>query len=449
MIRKLISISGHTLELKENFYGTYKKLVKNQYASKILRNESQQKQLKYFIKYAYENVPYYHKIFKNLKILPEDIKSKEDLEKLPILTKTIIKENWNDFIPKNIQNLKYAYRSTGGSTGTPFKYRIDNFDRTLSISLMYNGWNYAGYNIGDRVTILAGSSIITSTKSYLKKFLWEFGRNTQNLSSFSMSNENLNDYVSHINSFKPKYIHGYPSSIYLLSNWIEEHNCKIHSPIAITTTSEKLFPKMRKKIEEIFDTKVYDTYGLNDGGASAYECSEQSGMHIDTERSILELINEDNQQISEGIGTILTTNFHSYSMPFIRYDTGDVATIFPSDYKCNCGRNHDMLKEITGRSVDIFITPEGKHVHGWFFLYIFWEYFNGIKEYQISQDSLTKIMIKLVVDENFDEKQLGIIKKIIHEKSSSWEINFKFVEKIEKTKAGKHKFIINNLGESA
>jgi phenylacetate-CoA ligase len=131
-------------------------------------------------------------------------------------------------------------------------------------------------------------------------------------------------------------------------------------------------------------------------------------------------------------------------MPFIRYDTGDLGHII--DDVCGCGRGYKLLKEVVGRSVDVLITPEGKNVHGWFFLYIFWEYCKGVREYQVVQEKLDKVVIKIVPEEGFDEKQLDKILEIIRNRSEGWQVEFKLVDAIEKTRAGKYKFIINEIG---
>ena len=90
---------------------------------------------------------------------------------------------------------------------------------------------------------------------------------------------------------------------------------------------------------------------------------------------------------------------------------------------------------------------EGKNVHGWFFLYIFWEYCQGIKEYQVVQEKLDTVVIKIVPEEDFDEKQLDKIREIIKKRSEGWNVEFKFVDEVERTGAGKYKFIRNEVEE--
>ncbi|WP_129597791.1 phenylacetate--CoA ligase family protein [Methanohalophilus profundi] len=425
-----------------NFYPTYKRLLANQWQSYAQQKESQEMQLRKMVDFVWENVPYYHRLFRELGIGPEDIRLVEDLEKLPILTKDIIKENWEDFKPKNLEKMKYYTNSTGGSTGEPFKYRLQKYDRFLSGALLYRGWGYAGYELGDKMVFLAGSSLDVGTEPIISKKAHEISRNVKKLSSFDMGSDDIQSYVKTINSFKPKFLRGYASAINLFANYVAENDLDIHQMDGVFTSAEKLFPVMRRNIKSAFNCDVYDGYGLNDGGIGAYECPEHNGLHIDTERSIMEIVNKDGTQLNEGVGEVLATSLNNYAMPFIRYDTGDMGHLLED--QCSCGRGSKLLKEILGRSIDILITPEGKQVHGWFFIYMFWEYSKGIKEYQVVQKSLENIVIKIVPEDDFDEKQLNMIKSVVHSKSHGWNVEFKYVDYIEKTNAGKHKFIINN-----
>jgi phenylacetate-CoA ligase len=161
------------------------------------------------------------------------------------------------------------------------------------------------------------------------------------------------------------------------------------------------------------------------------------------ERSLMEVVDEGFNQVEDGEGKILATSLFNYAMPFIRYDTGDLGVL--SSEKCPCGRPFPLLKELHGRSVDVFITPEGNRVHGWFFLYIFWEFDRGIVQYQVVQETVKTIVIYLIVDDEFDDSQLDQIREIIKEKSRNWSIEYRFVDEIPSTKSGKHKFIISKL----
>lgn len=442
MYQRPLFIFAHLLG-ESSFYSTYKNVVQSQWKPYSEQKEDQEKQLRHMIGFAYERVPYYHKMFKELRLEPSDITTLEDLEKIPALNKDIIKENWEDFKPVGLDKMKYYTYSTAGSTGTPFRYRQSKFDRFLSGAMLYRGWGYAGFELGDRMVFLAGTSLDVGTRSGMINKAHEITRNIRRLSSFEMGPEDMQKYAETVSSFKPKFIRGYASSINFFADFINEINIEIPAPKAVFTTAEKLMPNMRKNIEDTFGCEVYDNYGLNDGGVGAYECPEHNGLHIDTERSIMEIADDDGKQLEEGAGRILATSLYNYPMPFIRYETGDIGHIL--NEKCTCGRGSRLLKEIMGRTVDILVTPDGRHVHGYFVLYIFWEYGEGIKEYQVIQKEVDKLFIRIVTEDDFDEKQLDRITEVIKSKSDEWDVEFRFVDEIERTKAGKYKFIISEL----
>lgn len=416
--------------------------MKSQWQSYEEQRLQQEKQLQNMIRFAYGNVPYYHKLFKELGISPEDIRTLENLEKLPILTKDIIKANYEDFKPVNLSSMKYYKKATGGSTGTPFKFRFSKPDRFLSAAILYRGWSYGGYALGDKMVLLAGSALNIGTESSIIKNIHEVTRNLKKLSSFDMGVQDMENYTKIINSFNPRFLRGYASSIDFYAKYLDKSEQVKFD--AVFTTAEKLYPHMRKNIENKFSCDVFDGYGLHDGGVTAFECQEHNGLHIDTERSIMEIVDENRCQLEKGTGRIIATSLHNFAMPFIRYDTGDLGNVI--DDVCGCGRESKLLKEVIGRQQEMLQTPEGKFVHGEFFTHIFWEV-KGVREFQVIQRSMENLLIKIVADEDFNEKQFDTIRSIIKRRSERWIIEFKFVDQVERTKAGKYKFIVNEVGK--
>lgn len=442
MLHKFIFKTGYFLKRPKVIH-YYSEFLKAQ-SWEWLRNQ-QEKQLRKLVDFIYSSVPYYTKLFNKLNLKPTDISIIKDLEKLPILTKQTIKKNWQDFVPKNINKLKYLNSSTGGSTGEPLIYRMSRDDYERGVALLYRGLGYGGYKLGDRIAIIAGSSLIPTTKSELKKKIQDFFLNLRHYSSFEMSEENLFKYFYAINKWNPNFIRGYASAIYLFVKFIRGNNLKLEfQPRAIFTTAEKLFDKQRELIEQVFGVKVFDDYGLNDGGISAYECKKHNGMHIDTERAILEVANEYGKQLINHQGKILATSLYNYALPFIRYDTGDVGII--SDSKCACGQEMLLLKEICGRVTDFLKLND--IIIGSPVLTVLMGKFD-IEQYQIIQDSSTSIIIKLVQGRTYNKKiDEEYIRKSFYSHVGKINIKFDYVNSIPATKAGKYKFIINNLKES-
>jgi phenylacetate-CoA ligase len=444
MFNKQLFILAHEAGCSR-FYSDYQACVKNQWKPHKELKEDQEKQLRHMLIYCYENVPYYHNLFRSLKLLPADIRLIEDLGKLPVLTKDIIREHWEDFKPRNLSALNYYVEATSGSTGTPFSYRLSKHDRFLLGTLLYRGWGYGGFELGDRMVFLAGSSLDIGTKSRLTTWVHETARNIKKLSSFDMGEPEMRGYVRTINSFRPRFVRGYASSIYFFAKWMEENDLTVHSPAAVFTTAEKLYPQMRTKIAEVFGCEVYDAYGLNDGGISAFECPEHTGLHMDTERSVMEVADPDGLPRDQGEGQILATSLHNYALPFIRYVTGDVGDLMADS--CPCGRGFPLIKEILGRNSEMLKTPEGMYIHGAFFNHIF-KRTNGIREFQVVQETRENLRIFLVAEPGFDEKQLDDIRNFVAARSPAWKVEFAFVDTIERTVAGKYKYIINKVKDA-
>jgi len=406
---------------------------------KILENAD--KQLKNIVDYANTYVPYYNTLFAEYGISPESIESIEDLQRIPILTKDIIKKNFEEFTPKNIKSLRFITNTTGGSTGVPLKYRMSLEDYERGIALLYRGWSYAGYKLGDKSAVIAGTSLIPNIKTDFSRKIFNFFLNQRNYSSYNLSEENLYKYLKNLNSWKPEFIRGYVSSIFLFAKFVHDNRLVVKfRPKAIITTSEKLFKYQRELMEGVFNSEVFDTYGLNDGGVSAYECSMHKGLHIDTERAILEVVDENDRQIFDKPGKILATSLYNYALPFIRYDTGDIGVL--SSEKCDCGRETFLLKEIIGRATDS-LTLNGVNIGSPVLTVLMGRF--DIQQYQIVQESESSITIKIVKGEHFSKDDEDFIRKSFYNHVGNIDIKFEYVNSIMPFKGQKHKFIINNL----
>jgi phenylacetate-CoA ligase len=422
MLHKFIFKAGYSLK-RSNVCQCYDNFQKNQWQSFELLKKQQEEQLRKLVKFVYKSVPYYAKLFNQINIGPKDITTIQDLEKLPILTKQIIKKNWQDFIPKNINKLKYKVSSTGGSTGEPLKYRMSIEDRGRGVALLYRGWGYAGYKLGDKVAVIGGSSLIPTTKSKIRKGIQDFFLNFRHYSSYKMNEESLFQYFYNINNWKPRFIRGYVSSVYLFAKFIRDSNLKLEfKPKAIFTTAEKLFEKQRELIERVFEAKVFDTYGLNDGGA------------------ILEVVNKQGEKTVNKQGKILATSLYNYALPFIRYDTGDLG--FISDSGCACGRTTYILKTIIGRVTD-FLKLNNTIIGSPVLTVLMGKF--DIEQYQIIQDSQSSISCKIVRGPSYNkEKDEEFIKRSFYNHVGKININFNYVDLIQTTNNKKYKFIIND-----
>jgi len=451
MVRTLLFLVGISLK-KPRFLKFYNKIKREEFLPYKELKRNQDEKLRKLISYCYNNVPFYHDLFNKLNLKPENIQTIEDLQKLPILDKKIIRKNWDKFIPKNLAKQKYFYGSTGGSTGEPFKYRISIVDDIIGTALLYTNYNYLGYKFGDKFAFIGGASLLPSSRKYFEEVLRSAMLNMRFYSSFDMSDEGMYEILKNLREFRPKFIKGYSSSLYLLAMFMKDNNQKLNfTPKKIFTTAEVLFNHQRKLIEKVFGSKVIDQYSLNDGGVSAYECEFGTGMHIDMVRSVFEVTNKNGKQLSSGQGMILATSLYNFALPFIRYDTGDLAIL--SKKKCKCGKHTPMLSKIIGRVSDFIVTPTGNRIHGEFFSHTFRYMENGkmpfewVKEFQIVQKRRDELIINIIPlsKEKINTISLNLLKKIILNRTGKMKLLINITNYIKPTKSGKWQFIVNKI----
>jgi phenylacetate-CoA ligase len=402
----------------------------------------QNKKLRTLIRHAYERIPYYHQEFKKRNLLPDDIRTVEDLEKLPYLTKDIIRENFSELFDKSLIGKRTRLNQTSGSSGEPLRYYLTLDGLSISWAAGYRAWNWGGYELGDK-RVMFGSSVLYNLP--IQKKIRYFLERNMPFSSFNLTEDMLAQYVSKIRRFNPKFIRGYPSTLYILSSYLQRHNIDDITPESVFTTAETLFPFQRRLIETVMGCPVSDGYGCRDGGANAMECGSHEGYHICSEQCYLETIDSGGRITTGNKGEIVTTDFHNYAMPFIRYKTGDIGTL--TDEECSCGRGLPLMKSIEGRIINLIYHSNGNLLSGLpltdVFEHIEERKNKTISQYQIIQETRQRIVLQIVKGENYtQENSHQIISEIKKHVGQEMDIQIEFTDNIPLTKGGKRLFVI-------
>jgi phenylacetate-CoA ligase len=430
----------------EERYITYIKLLeKTQWWSYPELEKLQLKKLKKLLQHANDNVPFYHKMFKKLNFDPEYVTSVEDLNKLPILTKEIVNKNFNELYARNYSKEDFILSRTGGSTAAPMKFYIDQKWEACNMAAAYRSWSWAGYNLGDKMAYLWSAPQDLQDWSRTMSKVRDYFLKTIHLDAFNLTEENMNQYIKTLTSFKPKIINTYASVIFTFSEYIRKMGIDTIKPKAIVTTSDMLYDYKRKSIEKAFNCEVFDYYSGRDTTLQAAECREHFGYHMSIENAVVEFMKE-NEHVAPGeTGDLIITDLCNYAMPFIRYEIGDLG--IPSDERCPCGRTLPIMKSLKGRTYDYILTSDGRLLSGLFFHHILVHYeIQGIKEFQIVQKTKDKIIIFIVKNEkeNTDDinRFISLIKENVGEK-----VEVEYVSSIKRTSAGKLMHVISKLNK--
>lgn len=427
------------------FWDTYNFLQESQWWSREKLEEYQMQQLRRLLHHAYENVPYYRRVFDERGLKPNVIQDFNDLRKLPYLTKEIIQENLPDLVARNYPRSKLQYVTTGGSTGIPLGFYwergVTNPKEDAFIRML---WNRVGYGIADRCAVLRGNFDQSGRKG---KF-WRYDPLNKSLilSCSDMTDELLPDYVAKIREFRPNFIQAYPSVITVLTRFMKRNNIEPFPTVkAILCTSENLYPWQRELLEEHMKCRVWSFYGHSERAALAGECEKSTYYHIQPEYGIVELISKDgNAGTNEDEpGEIVATGFNNFICPFIRYGTMDLALL--SNAKCECGRHYVLLKGVEGKLQEFFVDKTGSLITSFYSDEGPRNFAEKIKAYQYVQNEPGKVLLNICAKSEFSIPEIGSVKRTFLDFYPRFDIEIEFVDQIPRTESGKFKFLVQKL----
>jgi phenylacetate-CoA ligase len=247
----------------------------------------------------------------------------------------------------------------------------------------------------------------------------------------------------------PDFFIGYASALYGYAQKAEQLGITGIKFKSVISLGDKMFPHYREKIEKVFHTKVFDTYGCTEGFMMASQC-EMGNYHQISAQNYLELLDESGNPVPDGEpGFVVVTRLDAHKMPLIRFYLGDIAIRPKNPQPCACGRNFPLLEKIVGRDTDLVKTPSGKILIVHFFTGI-WEYFQEIYQFRVIQHQLDRFEIEYIPDPStFKPEVLSRIHQIMNEKAGEvLQITFKQVDQIPATKSGKPQIILSTLEKS-
>jgi phenylacetate-CoA ligase len=361
-------------------------------------HELQVARLRELLVHAERSVPYYRDLFRDRGINPGAIQSLADLDRLPFLTKAIIRANIERLKSETARDLQRF--NTGGSSGEPLVFFIGKERVARDVAAKWRAIRWWGVDIGDPEIVVWGSPIELGAQDRLRALRDRIFR-SELLPAFEMSDAKLDRYVARIRTCRPRMLFGYPSSLALIGRHAEKSGVDLTNlGIRVAfVTSERLYDDQRERIGRAFGCRVANGYGGRDAGFIAHECPE-GGMHITAEDVIVETVDPSGQVLPPGeAGEIVVTHLATKDFPFVRYRTGDVGAL--DERPCSCGRGLPLLKEIQGRSTDFVVAANGTVMHGLALIYVLRE-LPGIETFKIIQENQTRVRVMLVAGTAFD-----------------------------------------------
>lgn len=439
-IRKYLYFN-YAYSRKYNFPKIYNKFAKESFSN--ISFDTTKELLTKLLIHCHKYVPYYAQVMDNLSyegIIQQN--PERYLYRLPILTKDIIRANFEQLKSLDLAQRQWYFNTSGGSTGEPIKLIQDAEynDKSTAVNLLYS--YLVGRELGEPEVRLWGSEkdVFDGTMGWKANF-FNFLRNTTYMNAFQMTPERMRYFLKFLNTKPPKLIVAYAQAIYELAKFAEDEKIKLVPQKAIITSAGTLYAWMRQKIETVFQCKVFNRYGSREVSDVACEKPGQQGLWVAPWGNYIEIVDDDNNHVPAGVeGNILITSLTNFAMPLIRYKIGDRGTLSP-EYKSG-----QILQQVSGRNVDIFKTQGGTLIDGEYFTHLLY-FKDWVHKFQIIQKSYLQITIKIIKSNSdyLTEELDDIIAKCKLMMGKDCVVNFEFVNHIPVNNSGKYRYTISEV----
>lgn len=426
-------------DLQKNDYVLWKKFLddsENWNLEKI--RDYELSELQRICTFAYENTDGYKKLFDKHKINPNSIKSIEDFRNFPFTNKKTFQDKLEGF---SADVKERFYVTTGGSTGIPMGMYRDPISFAKELASKAHQYHRIGWKEGDRQLVIRGLPIDTPDHT---EFFEEF--NELRCSTYQFVPKHLKNYQKKALEYEPEWLRCYPSAGYLFASFLKEKKLKFPKLKGILCASEMLFDFQKELMQEVFQTRVFSHYGHYEMAALAGFCENTDDYHVLPQYGFVELIDDSGNQVTEigETGEIVATSFIMQATPFIRYKTGDLANL--KSWKCeSCGRPHQIWEKVVGRRQEMIVSKKGRLISTTM-LNMHDDIYDELRQFQFYQDKKGKIEFRFVPKSEINQNKISEIKKRLFIKlGEDFELEMLPVEKIELTKRGKHKALLQKL----
>jgi len=403
----------------------------------------QEERLRVVVRQAFETVPYYGERMREARLTPDDIRTLDDLPKLPVLTKRDVRENAQRLISTTVDTRRLHKAYTSGSTGLPVAVY---WDRTLEIvnnASLWRSRGWSGFEFGRPYASLLVYAVVPERRKSPPFWRVNAPWNQLLLSSLHLTRANVPAYLGAMRDHGAEALEAYPSTAYVLAQFMRENDSFLELG-RVFTTSEPLLDFQREAIEERFRCRVFDAYGQAERVMFSAECSEHSGHHVHEEYGITELVDDHGTPVPEGsTGRVLGTGLHNLAMPLLRYEVGDAAAF--TGKRCPCGRGLRLLDGVSTKAEDILVLPDGRMVTSTAFLRVF-KGVPGIDQIQVVQRAVDRLVVRIVRSDGYGERSEATLQERLRGRfGAEVEISFEYPDVIERTGRGKYRTVISEV----
>ena len=300
------------------------------------------------------HIPFYKQRFAACGLRPEDIRTLDDVRKLPFTTKQDLRDNYPFGLSAVPLEEVVRLHSSSGTTGTPTVILHTQHDLDEWANAVARCLYMVGLRKGDIFQNSSGYGMFTGGLGF------QYGAERLSMLTVPAAAGNTKRQIKFITDFGTTALHAIPSYAGRLYEVMEEMGIDPRRDTRLRTLiigAEPHSDEQRRRIEQMLGVKAYNSFGMSEmcGPGVAFECPEQNGLHIWEDYYIVEIVDPQTlEPVPDGeVGELVLTTINREAMPLLRYRTRDLTRILPGE--CPCGRHHKRLDRMKGRSDDMMI----------------------------------------------------------------------------------------------
>jgi phenylacetate-CoA ligase len=454
---------------RRNVLRRYRELRATENYSEEALRETQFKKLVAVLKNASSSSPFYQRRFREIGFEPEDLKSLDDIRRIPPLSRKDVVENRRDIVDLRFRGSidvadravrvpgvplpfarfrkhKLVRSTTTGSTGTPMVFYEDGSVTALNWAEELRLKNWFGIPPGAREARMTMDSADFTVKNKVHKareFLW----NQITLPGYYLSDHEYGICLAELQRSRPRVLWGVTTALTQLAQYIQRAKKEISSfhPDLVISRAAPLFAEEKKLLSDVFQCPVTNIYGTREVGHIAMTCPHGS-MHLNQEDFLVEIEGQSISAESSAPGQILVTELNASAMPFIRYRIGDLGEL--GSAACPCGRSLRVLKNLVGRTGDVYKTDDGRLIEpgSWCGIFMFNRQTADVEKFQVVYRRDRSVLIRIVAGPGYSAETEAALRKLLDKNlHTNIRFEFEYVPDIKPLRSGKYAMIVNEM----
>jgi phenylacetate-CoA ligase len=313
------------------------------------------------VRHAARTVPYYQQLFRELQLNPADIRSAEDLDRLPLIDRAVVREDPSRFVSTSRWGRDAVQITTSGTSGVPLAVHHDRYSMLARVAFEERrraAWRAILGPSGAR-TILTIAFRGTSADTWGAFWADNMLRPTPPHNIRLYGHEPVAEVIETINRHRPDVIASHGSYLELLFKMAAARGLDIHPPRLIAYGADSMSEEGQRAIEERLGCPILSTYGAIEAPGIGFTCEHRTGFHLNMDLVHVRLIDQDGHDVPPGqSGEVVISNLVNQAMVLLNYRLGDVAALLPQP--CPCGRTLPLFSLLEGRVDDVIELPNGE-----------------------------------------------------------------------------------------